>query len=57
MIKELERNLDVHDSDDEKNLRKYKQRYGKNISLCLPNVIIKKQKTAKDDRKKSIKFG
>ena len=42
LIKDLESNLDVHDSDDEKNIRKYKEKYGKNASLFMPNMLYKK---------------
>ena len=56
-IKDVQKNLNIDDSDDEKNLRKYKQKYGKNLSLTVPEMLIKKQKTAKEDKpRKSIKF-
>ena len=48
--------IDVHDSDQEREIRRHRTRYGKQTSLAIPDPLIEKQRTT-HDRKKQEKLG
>ena len=45
--------IDVHDSDQEKDLRRHRTRYGKQASLAIPDPLIEKQRTTHERRKQN----
>ena len=45
--------IDVHDSDQEKEIRRHRTRYGKQASLAIPDPLIEKQRTTHERRKQN----
>ena len=50
-IKDMTKLIDVHDSDQEREIRRHKTKYGKQTSLAIPEPLIEKQKTTHDRKK------
>ena len=43
--------IDVHDSDQEREIRRHRTRYGKQTSLAIPDPLIEKQRTTHETKK------
>ena len=43
--------IDVHDSDQEREIRRHRTRYGKQLSLAIPDPLIEKKRTTHEKKK------
>ena len=43
--------IDVHDSDQEREIRRHKTRFGKQTSLAIPDPLIEKKRTTHETKK------